>query len=105
MIDFGDFIFYEEGFSTVNDKIRKFYKWNEVEEIIAYKVDLITIDLICIELFFRDYKILFNEDFKGWNELLKRMHQNFPQINQNWQFDIVKPAFARNEMIIFRSDR
>lgn len=105
MTDLVNFIFYEDGFSTKFDKIPKFYKWTEVEEIIVYKVDLIAEDLICIELFFKDKKLLFNEDSQGWDEFLDRMHHYFPQINQNWQFDVVKPAFARNEMTIFRSDK
>ena len=105
MTNLVNFIFYEDGFSTEFDKIRMFYKWNEVEEIIAYKVDIFAEDVICIELFFKDYKLLFTEETKGWDEFLDRMHHYFPQINQNWRFDIVKPAFARNETLIFRSER
>lgn len=104
MTDYGNFIFYEDAFSTVFNGFQKFYEWNEIEKIVAYKKDKITTDQICLELFFKDFKLLFTEDFTGWYEFLDRMHQYFPQINQNWQLDIVKPVFMGNETVIYQSN-
>lgn len=95
------FIFYEDGFSCIFDTTRKFYKWMEIEKIVAYKIDLQIEDEICLELFFKNYKLLFTEETIGWNEFLTKMLQNFPKINPNWQLDIVKPTFARKETILF----
>ena len=101
-VDFEDFIYDANSFSFVFRGKRKSFKQTDVEKIIGYKIDLYSEDVICLELFFKDFKLLFNEENKGWDEFLNKMHQNFPQINQNWRFDIVKLAFARNETIIFR---
>lgn len=74
MEDFGNFIFYEDGFSTVFKGVRKFYKWNGIEKIVAFKKDKITYDEICLELYFNDSKLILTEECKGWNDFLDRMH-------------------------------
>lgn len=104
-VDFGDFIYDANSFSCIFHEKRKSFKWTDIEKISGYKIDLYTEDVICLELFFKDFKLFFTEETKGWDEFLNKMHQKFPQINQNWRFDIAKPAFVRNETIIFRSDR
>jgi hypothetical protein len=60
--DPGIFNFNENGFSFNIDKTITEKKWNEIEEINVYKKDLLTVDLICMDIVFGETYITFTED-------------------------------------------
>lgn len=81
--------------------------WDGVEEIHAFKKDLITTDLICLA-FKRSgkegyYEI--DEEMAGYYDLLQEMQNHLPGFNLNWVPDTASPAFATNHRVIWRKSQ
>lgn len=78
--------------------------WNQVNRIAAFKDDLLTVDLICMEFILREKDIVFevNEDIEGFWDLAKRLPTIYPSINREWQSKVVLPPFARNPTTIYQ---
>ncbi|MES2352794.1 MAG: hypothetical protein V4568_00095 [Pseudomonadota bacterium] len=91
--------------SPVNDSLVGYVRWNEVERIQAYKVDLLTTDCICLLFEFRVGKtsIQVSEEWQGFAELFTPMSASFPSIPPNWYLDVMTPAFERKQTILYAS--
>jgi acyl carrier protein len=98
MEDMGEFEYSEEGFCYGND----LYRWNDIREINAYKVDLFTVDDVRMEMRFQEYVLTLSEDTPGWHQFQIRLKQAFPQIDADWEYKIWKPAFATNYTTLFK---
>lgn len=84
--------------STVGD-----VKWNEVQKILAFKRDMVTTDLVCLEfqLVGKDEAFEVNDDVGEFWDLVKRVKDVFPDSDQEWEEQVVKPAFSRNATVIY----
>jgi len=102
--DLGIFNFYENGFSFTINEIRSEKKWNEIEEINVYKKDILTIDLICMDIFFKETYIMFSEDTPGWYHLVAKLKEVFNHIPKDWDNDIILPPFETNFKTIYKRD-
>ncbi len=91
--------------SPVNDGVVGHVRWNELERIQAYKVDLLTTDCICLLFEFRDGKapIQVSEEWQGFVELFTPMSARFPSISPNWYLEVMAPAFERKQTILYAS--
>jgi hypothetical protein len=81
-------------------------RWQDVQEVRAYKRDLLTTDLVCLG--FRDteddeyYEV--HEEMTGFDQLRTRLLEVFPTIPSGWFENVMRPAFATNLMVLFRRD-
>ena len=76
--------------------------WQEIEEVTAFKRDLITTDLICIEIRTHDDRVMeFNEEVAGFEPCLEEMQRNLHGFDTRWHEKVVKPAFAANKTVLF----
>jgi hypothetical protein len=78
--------------------------WNEIEEIHAFKRDLITTDMICLE-FKRSGKEQYyevNEEMAGYHDLLQAMQKYLFGFNLNWIPGTTLPPFATNHQSIWK---
>jgi hypothetical protein len=80
------------------------FQWTEVERVVAFKRDLLFVDLICLHFEVggeRAYEV--NEEMAGWDELLSALQQRPPgSLSSETIFALVsKPGFATNEMVVF----
>lgn len=98
----------EEGFSISIPKkkelVEKTVTWESIEEIRAYKRDLLTVDLICWGFCFpgEEYMIEVNEEMVGFKQLVKTAEKRF-EINQDdWWSKVAYPAFATNMTVIWQ---
>ncbi len=74
------------------------FAWESVLEIFAFKVDLFSIDEICIGFRIDDegtYNEI-NEEMHGYNELLNFLTVQFYGIKENWFSEVAHPAFETN---------
>ena len=78
--------------------------WNEIEKIVAYKVDLLTIDDIRLDIDFPEFVVTISEDDPGFELFLKKMKEALPGILENWYEKVVQPPFAANPTIIFNKN-
>ena len=99
--DYGDFLYDDEGFSIVLNEVRVRLKWEDLHTALGFKRDLLTVDSICLQLFFSTgITIELYEELPGWYQFLKRMVLVFPQ-TKGWEGEIVHPAFATNLRIVY----
>lgn len=78
--------------------------WSEVEQVHAYKRDLLTTDLICLA--FKKsgkeeyYEI--HEEMAGYHDLLEVLQSRLPRFTLEWIFDVAVPAFETKHQIIWK---
>ena len=74
--------------------------YDKVNYIDVYKRDLFTTDLICLSFSFTEnnkiVSLEIHEEMKGYKETLNRLHEHFPNINEDWFTDVAFPAFETN---------
>lgn len=67
--------------------------WNDVEEVVAYKVDCFTYDTIFLAFKLqgveRPFKV--DEEVCGFPLLMESMAQNLPGIDPDWYFHVMFP--------------
>jgi|GEM_PF-3504000 len=79
------------------------FAWTDVEEIHAFKRDLFTVDLICIEfLLGENQAVEIHEGMVGYHDLQPWLQKKFPEIDSNWFADVAFPAFATNYKVIWK---
>lgn len=72
-------------------------RWHEVAEIVAYKRDLLTVDLICVGFRLRSHENLIevDEEMTGYDNLITEMTSQFA-LPADWPCEVMFPAFATN---------
>lgn len=70
--------------------------------MIAYKLDLFTTDEICIDIVYNNRQITVNEETPGWYQFVEKIKLIFPSIRDNWEAEVVHPAFETNLTIIYQ---
>ncbi len=100
--DPGIFEFTDNGFSFNINRITSKKKWNEIKEINIYKKDLMTTDLICMDIIFKEIFITFSEDTPGWYVLVKKLKEVFNVIPNDWDNELILPPFGTNFKTIYK---
>jgi len=79
-------------------------RWDEVEEIHAYKRDLFTTDLICLAFkkSSKDQYYEIHEEMAGYYDLLEALPSRLPKFTLEWIFTVAVPAFEANHQIIWK---
>lgn len=77
-------------------------RWDEIQEIIAFKRDIFSYDIICLGFRVDDSETFIEvaEDFPGYKQFLKTVESRFP-LKDGWWNDVAVPAFATNMMQIW----
>jgi hypothetical protein len=81
--------------------------WDEVEEIRAFKQDLLSVDRICWGFCCRgnDSMVVVNEEMLGFKELQKAVESRFGVKEEDWFRRVAFPAFAPNMTVIWPRDK
>lgn len=100
--DLGFFLYDETGFKYDDQNKVMYHKWADIKSIFGYKEDRYTTDKICVDLFTSDgFCIKLTEDTPGWYQFNKKLTENFLTISNNWEGDIIYPAFKSNLTLLF----
>jgi len=92
----------DDGFTiTLNSEVRN-VSWKEIQAINAYKDDLITYDVICLDFVLIDSVIKITEEIEGWSDLTEKVNNIFPVIDKEWYNNIMLPAFETNFTTLFK---
>lgn len=103
---FGDFNYEDDGFIIQFKSKQQKIKWDEIERLIAYKKDLLTVDVVCLKIFYNNCQTTITEEIPGWHQFVEKLRFVFPNIPDNWYSEIVQPAFVTNLTILYqRVDR
>lgn len=106
LVDFGLFLYSDDGFQITIGKVQNVIKWSNIQAIFAYKVDHYTEDEICLDVFCDNgisFKI--SEEIAGWYVFIDKMAIQFPNIQQNWSFEIAQPAFETNFTLLYDREK
>jgi hypothetical protein len=77
-------------------------RWSEVNAIVAWKIDLITTDLICLGFYTGPDPphCVCNEEQQGWNVMQRTLVRQFG-IDAGWSLDVALPAFETNLTLLW----
>jgi len=78
--------------------------WSEIEEVETYKVDLITVDCICVSLVRGESQMVLTEDMNGWQDFLAALSlrlDGFPRKDE-WYAEVLQPAFDANQKTLWK---
>jgi hypothetical protein len=99
--DMGGFIFEADGFRYPFKEGLDKFNWSEVERIVAYKLDRMTTDEICLDLVANDWQATYTEMTPGWYQFLEKLESVFPTIPPDWDAKIALPPFATNYTVLW----
>jgi hypothetical protein len=87
-----------EGFSCEGSEVR----WSEIVQVRALKLDLLTWDEVRFVFGLSSggaFEV--SEEQPGFEALMSAVVAHFPSV-ADWQDQIIKPAFARNETVLYQ---
>jgi hypothetical protein len=78
--------------------------WSEIDEIRAFKKDLMTTDLMRLVLnkSGEENYFVIHEEMAGYYDLLEAMQKYLPGFNLTWVLDVAFPAFAANHIVVWK---
>lgn len=77
--------------------------WERIQVVEAFKQDMLTFDLLCLEIAFGDTSIVVHEELLGWKEFVNQLPAMLVGIPpfQQWFATVAFPAFAENRLKLF----
>ncbi len=76
--------------------------WCSVEQIVAYKVDLFSIDLMCLRLMLSPTgsEVEIRENDRGWQTVVDAIARRF-EFSETWWSRVAFPAFEGNVTVLW----
>ena len=104
--DLSIFQYDENGFTAQLENKKVQVNWSELERLVAYKADMMTIDEIRMEISYRNKSLIITEDTPGWYQFVLKTKNIFASIPEDWDINIIQPAFETNLTLLYeREDR
>lgn len=89
------------GIELTVHKDRKRFLWSQIQSIVGYKQDAVTIDHIILELYANDEYFLMHDETPGFSDLVPSLGNHLELPNQNWFVDLALPPFETNLTLIY----
>lgn len=84
----------------LSDESKKYQiLWQDIVKIVAYKVDMWSVDEIRIDIELTDKFYTITEEFHNWDQFIKIIETKF--LIEDWFPQVAFPPFERNETILF----
>lgn len=101
--DPGLFIYSKEGFEYQEKNNSFKTKWDQIEQVIAYKTDNYAYDTIYLSIILLSSEEWhLSEDTPGWHIFTKELELNLSGINPLWNFEVISPAFETNPTLVYK---
>lgn len=73
-------------------------RWQDVNGVVAYKRDLMTIDEICVGFSTPSGDVEIREEMQGWEALIEVLPTHLPGTpsSSDWWKNVAQPPFATN---------
>ena len=99
--DNGRFTYDDDGFVFQFSDLPQKIFWSEIDRMTAYKVDLITIDELRLDIEFRGLTLPISEETPGFFQFVLKTKEVFTTIANDWDLKIIHPAFEANKTVIY----
>jgi hypothetical protein len=82
------------------------FNWQEINAVVAFKRDCVTVDLICLLVADNTKQLEINEEDIGWHAFAGAIENNLPGsvAYDSWWPAVAHPAFATNSTIIYSKE-
>jgi hypothetical protein len=77
-------------------------RWDDIEEIRVFKLDLLTIDEIRVAFHVPAGWVELSERDRGFKRVVEETQRRFPSVPQGWYQEAMFPAFATNQRVLWR---
>ncbi len=102
----GIFTYNASGFELPINHKQTEIKWQEIDKVTAYKIDLLSTDEIRLFVQAENGKQFeISESTKGWFQFVEKIKEKFPNISKTWEIDITNPAFERKETELYNRNK
>ena len=79
------------------------FEWKDAVFIEAYKRDMVTEDLICLDIGLPSGDIVtLHEELRGYNEFKIMMHSQLNLSNKDWMESVMLPPFEECRTVVYR---
>lgn len=80
-------------------------RWEQIEIIEAYKVDLFTVDQLRLAFYSEDERVhIIEEDIGDFEDFVAQMMAALPSIPTDWRTKVLFPAFEESRMVIYNKN-
>ena len=76
---------------------------SDIDAVVFYKRDQLTIDLICCDVESRGLTWTFHEELAEWEEVIAHL-SGLPHFKSDWYQAVVNPPFAVNHTVAYRRE-
>lgn len=95
----------EVGFTLDTGQGAREFRWADVRRIVAFKVDLLTTDVICLTLQLPDGTgAVVNERMEGFADWMTAMGEHIPLADESWYLTIMTPVFEPTPILLYDAD-
>jgi hypothetical protein len=102
--DEGIFEYTTEGFTVSQDNNNRLIRWTDITTIFAYKLDLMTVDELHMDVFAKDgTKLHFSEEYAGWHQFIEKTKEMLPNIDKEFEAKLIFPPFETNLTLVYDS--
>ena len=99
--DTGPFLYNEGGLTYKAEDGAGSIKWEDILRIVAFKLDRLTYDIICLRLYWDGGDLCISEDEPGWYQFINRLSSALPLV-QGWEERVTLPPFETNETLVYQ---
>mgnify|MGYP006908212116 CR=1 FL=1 len=99
--DLGAFQYTDDGFTYTRGDFTRTLKWSDITQLNVYKIDLMTIDEVRMEIVYGEKFIEISEEIPGWSQFVLRTKKIFPSIPRQWDSEIIQQPFETNYRTIY----
>lgn len=80
-------------------------RWSELDEVVAFKVDAMTMDHLCLGFRARGATLFHvtDEETSGWTDLCQAIEVRLGVEPKNWLSEVAFPAFVENRTVLWRA--
>lgn len=105
LTDNGVFNYTETGFTILVNGENCAIEWDSIKAIFGYKLDLMTIDEICIDIFtVNEISFHITEETPGWYVFIEKIVLKFPTIDKGWYQKVMYPPFATKLILLYEKE-
>lgn len=80
------------------------FRWQDVSEVRTYKVDLWSYDDACLAFRVGEQWHEISEEDSVFQRIMAQLGELFPGVAEDWYLQVIFPAFAANERVIWSSN-